>query len=98
MKWYQIILTILNAVALLYLISLAVFAMIRSKKLIKLEKSHEEHCCNHCEIAYNDEFSIMFKYCPLCGRKLTLHKAHPDYKELYGCTFEEEQEFEKENK
>ena len=67
------------------------FSTIKSKKLIKLEKSHEEHCCNHCEIAYNDGFSIMFKYCSLCGRKLTLHKDHPDYKELYGFTYEKQQ-------
>lgn len=97
MKWIQIMLTILNAAALLYLTVLAVFAMTNSKT-IKLEKSHEEHCCNHCDISYNDGLSIMFKYCPLCGRKLTLHKDHPDYEELYGFTFEEEQEFKKENK
>ena len=98
MKCFQIILLILDAVALLYLTLIIVFSTIKAKKLIKLEKNHEEHVCNHCNDMYIDGLEIMFKYCPLCGRKLTLHKSHPNYKELYGCTFEEEQEFEKENK
>ena len=93
MKWYQIILLILNVLALLYITLVIVISEHESRRLIKLEKSHEEHVCNYCEMQYTlYDFDILFKYCPFCGRKLTLHKDHPDYVEYYGCSFEEKQE------
>lgn len=40
--------------------------------------------CNDCEISFLEEASRIdnwkFIYCPHCGKELTLHRDHPEYK------------------
>ena len=46
--------------------------------IIKCKKYHDgEHHCNWCRETY--VFNTEFKFCPLCGRKLTLHYHHPNF-------------------
>lgn len=55
------------------------FLTIITIAIIKCKKYHDgEHHCNWCRETY--VLDLNYKYCPLCGRKLTLHYHHPNFK------------------
>ena len=41
----------------------------------------KENHCNYCE---SSVLELDAKYCPRCGRRLTLHRDNPNFKEKFG--------------
>ena len=47
----------------------------------------KENHCNYCEASV---LELEAMYCPKCGRRLTLHRENPNFKEENGIYFDEE--------
>jgi len=57
------------------------FLFIKGVYLMKKNRKDEHHC-NYCEQSFIYFDEIKYKYCPYCGKRLTLHKDNPNFIEI----------------
>ena len=90
MNVFNILLKVLGLLVIIFILFVGIYYIFRWIKEIYVSLKFEidsgglEAWCNDCDTGFPDyairDDKWKYKFCPHCGKKLTLHRNHPEYK------------------